>query len=402
MLTSAESILEYDHSANEVRPDRLTRQTHGHYLVFAERMLAVYRRGIGSTRRDLHHRVEAICGSLEDCPLRRVRAFCKLLDEASNYRTDRRGCAAKLRRDVFSLAAPLHPLVTEPDGLFATTQERAKKLIADELGKTWSQIDEQLFSDVIEFQRLDDFPGYPGAAALLARYNVAQTQAALYRAEELSVWSRTDHKFILRYAKLARLMHSIRRNADGFYHFRFNGPASVLRQSTRYGVAFARLIPGLLSCRDWDALARLRGPRRRWYSLKLSSRDGLSSPVTAPADFDSRVEADFFREWGENPREGWRLEREADLLHHGQTVCTPDFTMIHQDGRRVLLEIVGFWTPEYLASKAKIAQQFDGSNLLLAVSHNARLVLPNTITAPIVFKTRLRPRDVLCRLAEMR
>src|SRR5690606_20950177 len=128
---------------------------------------------------------------------RRVAAFCKLLDDVSVYDTDKRGAAAKLRQQVFSLAAPMHPLVSGAEGIFTRTEAAAKQSIAEQLGLTWEGIDSRLFSDVIEFQRLRQFPGYPDAAALLARYNVAQTQTALYRAESLHVWSSADHKSIL-------------------------------------------------------------------------------------------------------------------------------------------------------------------------------------------------------------
>jgi predicted nuclease of restriction endonuclease-like RecB superfamily len=82
-------------------------------------------------------------------------------------------------------------------------------------------------------------------------------------------------------------MHSITPQSDGRHLFRFDGPASVLWRSTRYGIAMARLLPGLLSCGGWRAVAKVRDRRGRRYPLELSSEDGLSLPVTAPADFDS-------------------------------------------------------------------------------------------------------------------
>ncbi len=44
-------------------------------------------------------------------------------------------------------------------------------------------------------------------------------------------------------------------------------------------------------------------------SLDLSSADGLSSHLPAPAAFDSRVEEAFAEKWGSEPRDGWRLVR---------------------------------------------------------------------------------------------
>ena len=121
----------------------------------------------------------------------------------------------------------------------------------------------QLFADVLENQRLEAFSGYENGQALLARYNVAQVQVALFRAVEMIVWATDDFKTILRYAKLARLMHTIRRLGEGRYEIRLDGPASALRGTRRYGVAMAKFLPALIACKGWrmHALAARRtGP----------------------------------------------------------------------------------------------------------------------------------------------
>ena len=48
----------------------------------------------------------------------------------------------------------------------------------------------------------------------------------------------------------------------------------------------------------------------------------------------------------------------------------PDFAIEHPDGRRTILEIVGFWTPEYLESKLKKIRQVEADNFILAVSEH--------------------------------
>jgi len=46
----------------------------------------------------------------------------------------------------------------------------------------------------------------------------------------------------------------------------------------------------------------------------------------------------------------------------------PDYAVEHPDGRRALLEIMGFWTPEYLDEKLSKIQNADVDNLVVAVS----------------------------------
>ncbi len=401
MLTKELAIAEYDFHKGRLVPDRLSRVSHRQYLRYAERMLQIYRNGAGWTRRALHRAVHDVLTYEPDCPSRRIDAFCKLLDDASEFDKDRRGEAAKLRRRVFRLAAQKHPLVSRADGLFETDEETVKADIARELGRSWEEIDGNLFSDVIEFHRLKRFDGFANAAALLARYNVAQVQAALFGAESMTVWASTDFKTILRYAKLARLMHTIARTGEGGYRIRFDGPASVLRGTRRYGVAMARFLPALIACRDWRMHAVVRG-RFAWkLSLDLSSKDGLTSYLPRPDEFDSSVEESLANKWGADPRDGWRLEREGEILHRGQKAFVPDFVFRHDDGRSVLMEIVGYWTPEYLAAKLKTLGEFREHKILLAVAESLVDRLPASLPNAITFKTSLKISAVLQALHDL-
>ncbi len=400
MLTRELAIADYD--GGRVLPDRLTRRRDAAYLGYAERMLHIYRNGLGRTRRDLHRDVQAVFAVESHCPLRRIDAFCKLLDDAAEFDRDRRGDARELRRQVFRLAGPLHPLVSSADRLFEHQEAEAKRHIAEQLGRSWDEIDAGLFADVIEFHRLRKFEGYADGAALLARYNVAQTQAALFDATEMTVWATGDFKAILRYAKLARLMHTIRRTDDG-YVIRFDGPASVLRETRRYGAAMARFLPALVACRGWRMHAVVRPKGRNWLArLELSPDDGLTSHHPPPDEFDSDLEAALAEKWGDQPRDGWTLLREAEVLHAGQHVFVPDFVFQHADGRRVMLEIVGFWTPEYLQAKLETLARFADRPVLLAVADALGGESTTWPPGTIRFKSALRIGDVLERLRGVR
>ncbi len=397
MLTRELAIADYENG--QVLPDRLTRRSHARYTAYAERCLEVYARGAGLTRRELHRAVHDVFAAESDCPVRRIDALCKLLDDRSTYAQGRRGAAAALRRTIFRQAAALHPLVRCADRMFPHEEATAKAAIAAQLGRTWDDIDRELFADVIECHRLETFTGYPSGEALLARYNVAQVQAALFRAQELIIWATDDFKTILRYAKLARLMHAVRRVGEGRYELRFDGPASVLRATRRYGVAMARFLPALVACRGWRLHALLQTRRRGWLArLDLSAGDGLHSHLPPPEEFDSAVEENFARSWGAK-RDGWSLEREGEILHQGQKAFVPDFVLRHDDGRTVLLEIVGFWTPEYLQAKCQTLRAFADQRILVAVGASANRHAAAGLPPDVIrFKTVLRPQAVLERL----
>jgi predicted nuclease of restriction endonuclease-like RecB superfamily len=399
MLTRQHVLARYEPETGRIVPDRLTRRSHAQYAAYAERMLRAYRNGVGRTRRELHRAVEAVFANEPECPVRRIGAFCKLLDDASVFRRDRKGAAAQLRRNVFRRAAARHPLVAEADRLFESEQCRVKTEIAEELGLAWPVIERELFADVIEFQRLEKFPGYADGSELLARYNVAQVQGALYRATSLKVWAEDDLKTIVRYAKLARLMHTLRRLDAGGWLFHFDGPASVLRRTRRYGVAMARFLPALIACRRWRMQAVVAGRSSGWnWRLELSDADGLKSHLPPPQEFDSSAEEIFFQRWGAAPREGWTLRREGELLFRGQKVFTPDFVFDHQDGRRAFLEIVGFWTPEYLEAKINTLREFAEAPILVAVADQVGTRAPDLVEYAIPYRTAPKVEDVLARL----
>ena len=387
MLTSEQSIVEF--KSGRAIPDRLTQSTHRHYTEYAEKVLSVYHTGIGRQRRELHRQIESIFADEPDCPIRRIQAFCKLLDDKSVYQTDSEGKAGKLRLQIFTEARRFHPLVEQRDQLFEYDEKRIKTQLSDKIGLPWDKIEQSLYSDVIDFQRLERFDGYPNAQALLSRYNVAQLQACLYRAEGMVVSATDDFKTILRYAKLAHLLHDIVRLDSSKYCITFSGPASVLHETRRYGVNFARFLPALLACKGWEMTASVKTPWNKPAKLILSDKDGFSSHLPSPDEFDSTIEESFAEKFG-TKRNGWQLIREGEILHHQQKTFVPDFTFRHVDGIDILLEIVGFWTPEYLAHRRETLQQFREHRILIAVPKKSLREGATIGENILVYKTALK------------
>ncbi|MCU0289555.1 MAG: DUF790 family protein [Acidobacteria bacterium] len=256
-----------------------------------------------------------------------------------------------------------------------------------------------MFADVMEFHRLKEFKGYDSGEELLSRYNVAQAQVVLFRAVKMVVWVGSDFKTILRYAKLARLIHTIQPLEPGRYRFIFEGPASILHNTRRYGIYMAKFLPALLACSDWKMEARIQTRRKGFTaSFQLSTADILKSHLPAPEEFDSSYEETFAGKWGDENREGWRLIREGGILQKGQKVFIPDFVLEHEDGRRVYLEIVGFWTPEYLQAKFESLRVFSEHHILVAAAEAAAEKIPGLPANAILFKSSLNIKDVLSRL----
>jgi hypothetical protein len=78
-------------------------------------------------------------------------------------------------------------------------------------------------------------------------------------------------------------------------------------------------------------------------------------PIAAgeqPRAYDSRLEERFARDFARANLD-WDLVREPEPVEAGGVLVFPDFAVVHRRDtlKRFLLEIVGFWTPDYLREK---------------------------------------------------
>jgi predicted nuclease of restriction endonuclease-like RecB superfamily len=158
------------------------------------------------------------------------------------------------------------------------------------------------------------------------------------------------------------------------YEAILDGAASLFSQTQKYGIRMANFLPALPLCDRWEMHADIlddtrgvRGATATTRSFDLDHTDDISSHYSAQGEFDSDVERTLARKW-ERATTDWQLVREDDVLDLGDEVMIPDFALEHPDGLRAILEIVGFWTPEYLEDKLAKIRAAERGNLIIAVS----------------------------------
>ncbi|MGF1540045.1 MAG: DUF790 family protein [Pleurocapsa sp.] len=350
----------------------------------------------------------------------------KLLEfegDSPDYRV-KRGLAHLLRNSfaTFEIISPLEPLAlrqkvfaeaakvaTLPRNRSQTLDAIAHNLSA-ELKRIVSrqEIETGLYADLQENRIFTQFDP-PVPESLIHRYNLAQVQGIFYRASSVIINAHRndpgEYKLLFRYLKLFQLMAYIEGDADTGFTLTIDGPASLFKASTRYGLALAKMIPALLHVSKWSLQAKLQN--RDPYSGNIkpgvfslqSDRCHLVTHYPPGKPYDSMLEASFAKSWAKTNTE-WRLEREVDLVPLPGSVMIPDFRLVHPDGRDYLLEIVGYWRPEYLRKKFYQVRNSDADNLILAVSERLNLEkagvkftnLPNKV---IWFKNKLTPKAVL-------
>jgi len=359
----------------------------------------------------------------QDKPQGELNQQLQLLEgEDTDYRV-KRGLAHLLRSS-FSTFEPISPL--EPPMLreraFALASravpspaatQRHLQILATQLSQELDRdiapaaIRQGLYADLKENHILTAFET-PTPEALIHRYNLSQVQGIFYKATQICLQAyRNDpgeYKLLFRYLKLFRLMAYIEGDADQGFTIEIDGPTSLFKSSTRYGVDIAKLIPAILHVTKWSLTATL--VMRDRYTQQLQERRftldadcGLVSHYPPGKPYDSMLEESFANRWPHHKTD-WRLEREVDLVPIPGSVMIPDFRLVHPDGRTYLLEIVGYWRPEYLRKKFAQVRKAKSDNLILAVSERLNLekagVKMTEVPAKIVwFKNKLTPKTVL-------
>ncbi len=241
-------------------------------------------------------------------------------------------------------------------------------------GRTADDAERLLYADAPGARLLVRAPDWDGRK-LLARYNLELARAVLLGAERVQLTARGGWRDIFRAVKSARLMHTVTR-AGRSYRIELTGPAAAfIVRPARYGARMARVIPALARAPGWrmEADVRHAGALRTFVARGRPRARAAKAPVGGEvrrARYDSKWEkslATEFRKRFGRERSGWTLSREATPVAAGDELFLPDFTLRHTDGREALVEIIGFWTPEYLESKARKIAAAGLTRLLLVV-----------------------------------
>ncbi|MEG4997961.1 DUF790 family protein [Microcoleus sp. B4-D4] len=373
-------------------------------LEAATEMINCFQESIGKTQGELDGRLLELEGDSPDYRLKRglahlLKGGFSTLEVVSPLEP------SDLRQRVFALSARSTP---SPQSTQLTLETVATELSQD-LNRevVTEEIKTGLYADLNENKILTQFDA-PTPENLLHRYNLSQVQGIFYRASQVKLTAHRndpgEYKLLFRYLKLFQLMTYIEGDADHGFTLTIDGPTSLFKPSTRYGLALAKMLPALLHVTKWSMHSTLQTKDAFSGVLKtgkftLNSDCGLVSHYPPGKPYDSMLEAAFADRWDSLKTE-WKLEREVDLIPIPGSVMIPDFRLVHPDGRVFILEIVGYWRPEYLQKKFAQVQKSECDNLILAISERLNLekagVNVKDVPAKVVwFKDKLLPKSVL-------
>jgi len=351
-----------------------------------------------------------------------VRGICHLLEQRCVYalpgRTFPHGGnnnamnAINLRRKIFEESSR--------NGYPATEDERKQILqkFATESNLTTDELEIAMWADLDKNKYLKNFESL-SPLQLISWYNISILQSLLLNCIKLefSVYGGFNWKKILRKIKQLGLMYFLfqennlesesnkqTRTQEMIFNGKkdkrvictVEGPLSIVRLTDKYGTAMAKLIPLIIFTDIWsiDAIILRKSISgvRKTYRFQISNKDkdlplfdaskvqpqsesnmdSGSIYKNAIDNFDSIVEKKFMDKFLKFSI-GWNLIREPDplILSNGKAFI-PDF-VFEKYGIKVYLEIVGFWTSEYL--KRKLEKIKDLLNTKSATSVGADLLI---------------------------
>lgn len=396
-------LLMFRVKAGLVEPRRLKPTTNN--LRLAEQLILTYQANLGKRRADLNEDLRTLEAGRSDFKV--LRGLSHLLANGSGtFETGGDVDPGAVRAKVFALAQA-HPPSRHRRTLVL---EQAAKALSQDTPLSSGDIADLLYADLPDQQRLVAFDP-PEPADLIERFNLAQAQGMLYRAYSLVITARRNeparYKQLLKYTKFFGLMVTVEGDANYGFTLTMDGPTSLFSSTTRYGLAMAKFLPALLHVTKWDLTAALK-PRKdlEWvdqsedeWLFQLTSEDGYVSHYQPPEEHDSALEAGFSDRFGKLDTP-WMLEREVDLVPVPGGVIVPDFRLLHPDGRSMLVEIVGYWRPEYLRKKFELLRKSGRTDVIVCVSERLNLekagVDPSDFDERLVwFKGVLNPKDVL-------
>ena len=288
-----------------------------------------------------------------------------------------------------------------------------------------------MWSDLEENTVIYNFDS-PDPLILLFQYNVSLIQTLLFNCLKIEIKIDSSKsvgliwKEILRQVKRLGLMYWLEINPGktGNIICTVEGVSNVIKLTERYGNSIAKLVPLIFKADNWSLTAEIlkttNNGNKTVYDFEISKSlcsdkisfetpkasiskygyaiggknnaekitnetvynnksiinndlfftDNLNNSTNS---YDSNIEKTFAQKF-ELFSTGWSLEREPEpLISKSKTAFISDFILTKHENK-VLVEIVGFWTSEYLERKiqkiAEVVENYNNNNFYMILIVN--------------------------------
>lgn len=346
-------------------------------------LIDVYDQFVGRPRQELDARLGEPLGI--ECPPRRRAIALHVLDRIYRGAVTSAVPPPAVRAALFGAAArrdrpALHVIEDVAAGLAITPQD----------------LSAALFADVPALRRVSG-PDHPPSAPLIAlSANEEIVRRLVFRAAHVRIRVLGAAHAVVRQAKLGGLITIVRPGSrPGAVQLDVSGPFAVFRRTLVYGRMLARLIPIVAASGRFEVQCScdLDGRRRE---VVVRSGDPIRPAIIRR--YDSKLEERFARDFRRAAPE-YDVIREPEPVPAGGTLIFPDFAVRRRDDprRRWMIEIVGFWTADYLKRKLAHLRAAGIPDLILCIDADrdcGRDELPRDAKV-VRYRKRIDVREVL-------
>ncbi|MBA7538570.1 hypothetical protein ES705_30847 [subsurface metagenome] len=369
----AKNLLLVEFRGSNVKPKYL------HNIDQAEQIISIFKENNGKKYKELKKEIAKLERGRMDYKV--FRALTDLIQRTCEFAPNTDLDVLEIRRSLFE------------KGFVVDEEKRDSiiKSIARDFGVSKEDIENAMFADLPKEQELKQINA-PSPEELVRKYNLSLTQTLLFNATEMFFTVGENYQQIFRTINYLGLMYE----TDGT-EIRVNGPVSLLKNTKKYGSSLAKLIPYITKSINWSIEAKIemeRGNEPRIFTFNLNSGDNIPLPMNEAKEieFDSEVEEKFYKDLTLYASD-WEIKREPTFIKAGNYVIIPDFGF-YKNGMTIFLEVVGFWTPEYIQKKIKKFNQTD-TKIIAAVNQNLKCSRADFPGEVIFYKKHIPIKPVL-------
>ena len=330
---------------------------------YAEALILLYGEGEGSTAAELDESAAALAAAFRDKKL--AEGLHKTVRDRAEFSLPADCDYPAARVELFRGTAALLRSGRAPESL-----EDVRGAVFASLPSAAETFAQGIYCDLPECERL-----LPMKKMLVRevpeRYNVSLVQSLLLFSSKLTVTipAREEPavlRRLFRYMKFFRLLFTAEMNGKDAIRLTFDGPASVLEHSAKYGLQIASFFPAVCQLPHWAVAAEVMW-KGRPRKLKLDESSGLVSHYSNFAAWqpeEIRMFSDYFR----SSQTGWTLDDMPGWIPlGGQTLLFPDFMFRDPSGREYPMELFHLWHAGQLEQRLNWCEGNPGCNLLLGV-----------------------------------
>ncbi len=378
---------------------RLIKTDDAGYLSDAKNLIEIFEEFQNKTRGELEAELEEYVGTGTNYQI--LRGLIKLLTDRCEFETHAPAEPVEIRQKVFLEARKFQPVLPESEN-----KKEVLEIAAEKFGTDADSIFDNLYADLSAQQKLTSFENI-APEDLLDLYNLAQAQAILYKCVEMKIRiapsDAANYRAVFGWIKHFGLIHSVSGNSKEGYEITLTGAASLFHRSQKYGIQMSVFLPALLLCKNWKFRAEIANKQgaNLFYELTSEQKELVSNRYDEPVYENPDIEK-LQKNW-EKLESDWSLEKNKKVIDLGKTAFIPELVLTNENGEKVYLDVLGFWTPKSLQKKLEELKAGNFNKFIIAASNELRgsreEVLwenPNVI----FYKTKIEPK-VLMEIAEM-